>query len=374
MTEPRAPWTPSDLERLIVRIAAAVNTRSLYAAEHPRSRQAVAAVLDAVAAACAERRRDEVTFLVVGEDLVVDQRPLPASLHHRAFVRTLTRRGVERLTLSRGLPADECLAFVEAMASGRAPASTPHLVVGRVELAVSEGEKDQGAALRPEQVSEVREAWGRFRKDPREGLGRMEDLVWAMMESLERATREALALAPLKEHDEYTFVHSVNVSFLTLAQARSFGFRGEMLHALGLAALTHDVGKLTVPLSVLNKPGKLEGEDWIAMMSHAEAGAWTLCGLEGSHPLATVVAYEHHLRYDGGPAYPALRKPRRPSLASQLTAISDVFDALCTLRPYSRPRSRREAFEVLAARAGTFHDPLLVGGFRRIVEADAAAA
>src|SRR6185503_6848765 len=123
---------------------------------------------------------------------------------------------------------------------------------------------------------------------------------WSLMDALQRATREILPLAPLKTHDDYTFVHSVNVSLLTLAQARSFGIEGARLHAIGLAAFLHDIGKL-------------KGDEWRIMMGHAQEGATHLCGIEGSHPLAILVAYEHHMRYDGQPNYPVPRIGRRPT-------------------------------------------------------------
>jgi HD-GYP domain-containing protein (c-di-GMP phosphodiesterase class II) len=269
------------------------------------------------------------------------------------------------------------------MALGGVPVSTRHLVVGRVELQApplegaglgpgaggGSGPGDDSAieALTAESVDGAREAFTEFRTDRRGGLVRLEQVVWSLMDALERATREILPLAPLKTHDDYTFVHSVNVSLLTLAQARSFGIAGARLHAIGLAGFLHDIGKLKIPLEVLNKPGKLEGEEWRIMMGHAQEGATHLCGVEGSHPLAILVAYEHHMRYDGQPNYPVPRVGRRPTMASQMTSISDVYDAICTTRPYAKARSREFAVSVLTERVGTFHSPALVANFVRMV-------
>jgi HD-GYP domain-containing protein (c-di-GMP phosphodiesterase class II) len=180
-----------------------------------------------------------------------------------------------------------------------------------------------------------------------------------------------LPLARLKNHDEYTFIHSVNVALLVLAQARSFGITGTMLHTIGMAALLHDIGKLMVPLEVLNCPGKLEGEAWSVMQSHAEQGAWYLSGMEGSSPLSILVAYEHHLRYDGKPNYPLLRAPRMPNLASRMTSIADAYDAMSTLRPYQKPKLRETALEVLKRNSETMYDPLLVANFVRLVAPEA---
>jgi HD-GYP domain-containing protein (c-di-GMP phosphodiesterase class II) len=359
------------LERLIVHIAAAINVRALYSSAHPRVAQAVQAILDDLTAALAGR--ESVTLFIVGDDLIADDRPLRRSgIYQQSFVQALRRRRVERLTLVRGLDAAQCLQFVSVMAAGATPGSTANVIVGGVEFAVADegagpaAEARSSAPISAGQVAEGQEAFARFRTDRKGSLHKMEEVVWSLMETLARSAHDVIPLAPLKSHDEYTFVHSVNVSLLVLAQARSFGIQGQVLHALGLAALCHDVGKLSVPLDVLNRPGKLEGEDWKVMQSHAEVGAWQLAALDEAPPLSVVVAYEHHLRYDGLPTYPVLRRPRRPALASQLTALADTFDAISTLRPYQAPHARPVALDILKKRAGTFLDPLLVGNFHRL--------
>ena len=97
-----------------------------------------------------------------------------------------------------------------------------------------------------------------------------------------------------------------------------------------------------------------------------------------AQPLSIVVAFEHHLRFDGRPSYPLLRQPRTPTLASQLTAIADVYDAASTTRPYSQAQSRAAAIALLRRRAGTWHDPLLVANMAHVVgvtpEQEASAA
>ncbi len=386
MSEAVLPGGLSAVDRLVVSLVAGINMRALYGADHPALSSHVSRILEAVAAACLERQSEALTFLVVGQDLVVDNQPLrTGSLYHQQFIRALTRRGVERLTIADRVEVEECVKFLTPMALGGVPTSSPHLVVGRVELHSSGLEGPGGIAgpgsgpgedraiesLTAASVDGAREAFTEFRTDRRGGLVRLEQVVWSLMDALQRATREILPLAPLKTHDDYTFVHSVNVSLLTLAQARSLGIEGARLHAVGLAAFLHDIGKLKIPLDVLNKPGKLEGDEWRVMMSHAAEGATHLCGVEGTHPLAILVAYEHHMRYDGAPNYPVPRIGRRPTLASQMTSISDVYDAICTTRPYAKARSRQFAVSVLTERVGTFHSPALVANFVRMVRQEA---
>lgn len=359
------------IERLVIDFAACINARSLYTAEHPRVLGAITRVIEGLETFLSERHQDSVTFLIVGGELLVDQKPLrTAGLYHRNFIESLRRRGVERLTLARGLDVAECHWFIETMAAGGVPGSTSHLIVGQVEATVLDGVSVPAAvqaSLSSAQLESVRESFMKFRSDRAGSLRLMEGVVWSFINALSRATNEVLPLVPLKEHDAYTFVHSVNVSFLVLAQARSFGIKGDLLHAVGLAALLHDIGKMDVPLSILNKPGKLEGDEWTQMAAHAELGAWMLAGLEESAPLTILVAYEHHLRFDGEPNYPVLRRPRRPTLASQMTSLADVYDAICTHRPYKRAEGRTAALEFLDTRAGTFLDPFLVGNFRKLL-------
>ena len=358
-------------------IAAAVAMSTLYPENHPRVTEAVEKIVSSL--------RGSVTFLIVGDDLVVEQEVVRnTTLAQRQFKQALKRRGIERLTLAEGLDFEECHGFIVALCATDSPVrlgeglenpshieSTAHLIVGRVHVAFEDESKgkseNEQRELSVDQIEVVREAFARFRVDGKLPLGEMEQLVWGFIDSLSRTTRGILPLAKLKDHDEYTFIHSVNVSLLVLAQARSFGIGGVMLHSFGMAALLHDIGKLMVPLAVLNKPGKLEGDEWALMKSHAEKGAWYLTALDGAAPLSISVAYEHHLRFDGQPAYPLLSTPRSPNLASRMTSIADAYDALSTVRPYQQPQLRSGALEMLKKRAETFYDPLLVANFVQLV-------
>ncbi len=378
--EAPASAAQATVERLIAQVAGALTTSALYPPAHPAVGVALAQLRDGVVAACDERRQDALTFLRLDDEIVVDGRPLrTGALYLQPFIRALRRSDVARLTLARDVDPEECRDLVDALAAGRRPESTAHVVVGQVEIASpgsAPGEPPPpgarrggggGGGVSGQHVELARDVFARIRHEGVTGLDPVEELVWGLADAVARSTQAVLPTVPLKSHDEYTFVHSVNVSLLVLAQARGFGFDGPLLHAIGVAALLHDVGKLRVPLDVLNKAGKLSGDEWTTMASHAELGAWELGALANSAPLSILVAFEHHLRYDGEPNYPAVRVARAPSLASQLTAIADVYDAICTVRPYRRALSQAAALDVLRGRAGTFHDPYLVGQFCQLV-------
>ncbi len=355
------------VERMVAYIGRAINARALYGPDHPQLQETVAAGIEALRTVCDDRGHDSLTILLFGDDLVVDDRPLRrGGLHQQPLIRTLQRGRIERLTLGRDIEAPECGELIDALGSGRMPQNTRHVVIGTLEIA--EGTLDvEAGGTRPgittAHVERAADAFVQFRSHGPGAVIRLEELVWALMDGVSRSSGMMLPLVPLKSHDEYTFVHSVNVSLLVLAEARSLGIQGESLHAIGVAALLHDVGKLSIPLEVLNKPGRLEGEQWRMMQLHAELGARRLADTEAAAPLSILVAYEHHLRFDGQPSYPRLHRPRRPTLASQLTTVADVYDAICTARPYRKALSRKAALAVLRERAGTFVDPFLVGNF-----------
>ena len=155
----------------------------------------------------------------------------------------------------------------------------------------------------------------------------------------------------------------MNVSMLVLAQARSLGISGQNLQAIGMAAMLHDIGKLSLPKALLDREGDLSDVEWEIVKMHTVLGAAQLCSLPEATPLAVLVAYEHHLRWDGKPSYPVPSVPRRPNLASQLTAIADTYDVMVDSRGFSGGVHGEAATRVWRERSETFLDPFLVGNF-----------
>jgi putative nucleotidyltransferase with HDIG domain len=171
-----------------------------------------------------------------------------------------------------------------------------------------------------------------------------------------------LPLLQLKEFDQYTTTHAINVAVLTMGLAESLDLGAGTVRAFGLAGLLHDLGKIKIPREILTKPGKLTPEERAIVEAHPADGARMI--LEGEEPLdlAAAVAYEHHLCIDGR-GYPALHFPREAHYASRLVHVCDVYDALRTRRPYRDAWTSGEALEYIRGRAGTEFDPDAVGAF-----------
>src|SRR5205085_8486441 len=140
-----------------------------------------------------------------------------------------------------------------------------------------------------------------------------------------------MALTALKKYDNYTFTHMVNVAALAMAQARALNLEGPLLREFGFAALMHDIGKVNTPLEVLNKPGKLTGEEFGVMKRHVIDGAHILRRTPEMPALAPVVAFEHHLRQDLS-GYPENIGHRKLNLCTHIVSIADVFVELRTIR------------------------------------------
>lgn len=174
-------------------------------------------------------------------------------------------------------------------------------------------------------------------------------------------------LLGIKSHDDYTYTHIVNVCVLTLAQARRLNLSEEVLDDIGLAALMHDVGKQKVPGEIIRKPSRLTSQEFELMKMHTVYGAEMIQEMPGAPALAAMVAFEHHLKYDCT-GYPSIRARRRLNLCTYLTTIADAFDAMRTMRPYSKRMSREEVAVRMAKDAGTHFEPVLLSRFFRMLD------
>ena len=150
-----------------------------------------------------------------------------------------------------------------------------------------------------EAVSVASMVWESARADAKPDPTAAQSMIDSLAQAVVQNRSALMALTALKDYDNYTFTHMVNVSILTMAQARGLGIDGPLLREFGLAALMHDIGKVKTPSEILNKPDKLTDEEFAIMKRHVVDGAEILRGTPEIPSLAPVVAFEHHLRLDG---------------------------------------------------------------------------
>jgi HD-GYP domain-containing protein (c-di-GMP phosphodiesterase class II) len=368
-------------ERFLRAMSKVLTDRTLYPSNHPQAMAGVAALRAVISDLFAER--DERTFVVIDDQIFVDDRLVGGRGKGAADLATVLReRGVEVLALRRGLTADEIQSLVDVLATPRTKEAekpqfrSDHVTLGDVAV------EGAAAPVVPGTVQDLGFAISRSTHQPQLDdaakilrdtyidwttvqdvvLSHVERIMVTLEKSLYANFQSFVPLAELKAYDEYTHVHAINLSILTMAQAESLGFPKAAVHAFGLGALLHDVGKTQVSVDVLHKAGKLTPEEQEEMKTHPVHGAAQLLRHPEIPRVAAIVAYEHHLKYDRT-GYPTLTRDRPQHIASRLTAVADHFDAMRSNRPYRDAMEPEQIFEIMQNNKGKDLDPVLVDHF-----------
>ena len=179
-----------------------------------------------------------------------------------------------------------------------------------------------------------------------------------------------LGLANIKNYDEYTFNHSVNVAIYAIALGQRIGIPKKHLSHLGMAGLFHDMGKTRIPKEILNKSGKLSSEEWTMMRAHPLVGSEIVMRMKEWGELSTRLidaTFEHHLKYDLT-GYPRLTRKRKITLFGRIVTISDFYDALVRPRVYNRfPYVSEKILGIMLERSGKDFDPAIVKVFINMI-------
>jgi putative nucleotidyltransferase with HDIG domain len=184
-------------------------------------------------------------------------------------------------------------------------------------------------------------------------------VVKSMVQSTLSDPHALMALSMLKDYDNYTFTHSVNVSVIALVVGQASGLSEEKLRVLGLGALLHDIGKLIIDKDIITKPGRLTAQEYEEIKKHPYSGSEIVGKMDGVTEEVIDIILGHHLNYDRS-GYPADARGRNLSILVDMATIADTYDAMTTLRSYQRPATPRIATEMLKKLAGTALHPQLL--------------
>lgn len=169
-------------------------------------------------------------------------------------------------------------------------------------------------------------------------------------------------LSSLREHDSYTFGHSINVCIFSVMIGLKMRLPGEQLSEIAIGALLHDLGKLLIPPEILTKRGPLTADEWRRVRRHCE-DAFALLGIQRGLPFtAAQIAGQHHENYDGS-GYPRGLAGEQIHPYARIVAVADNFDAVTTDRPYRRAFLPHQAGQILRYSQGTKLDPRVVDAF-----------
>lgn len=280
--------------------------------------------------------REWTTFLSL---LAAD--PLEGERRLDAFRERMDQAGIENIVI--GPPA----ALIEAMS-------------------LSDEAKEAARRTYARSVSVVKEVMTSVRLGKAWSGRRVKRVVLGIVDQVLHEEAAILGMTTLRDYDEYTFTHSVNVCILSVALGQKLGFTKLQLFELGLGALFHDVGKSRVPHSILNKEGRLDKEEWRVMSQHPDFGLILLFDLHGFEEppyRAMLTAYEHHMRTDFS-GYPRVLRKRWLGFYSRIVAVADAFDAATSKRSYQYiPFPPDEVLREMRDNPARGFDPTIVKAF-----------
>jgi putative nucleotidyltransferase with HDIG domain len=358
-------------------LAQALAKMSLYTEGHPSRARAADASFDRLREL---QRADTIpAFSFLGREVIYAQRTL-RELADWDWAQRLSNAGVQRLEFQAEVSREEYHRFLEDLLS---------------QLALTVGPRDRRHAVTPDRlhtpirfgavgvrggtdVEEDEAMQAVLEEQERLDLSEEADVVeWmhdevtaarqvpiaeaaAVVDSLTQAmhgsARAMIPLLSLKEFDQYTTTHALNVSVLAMGLASRLGLSNREVRNYGIAGLLHDLGKVNVPREVLRKPGALTPEEMAIMRGHTVEGARLILAADRKLDLCAVVAFEHHIMIDGG-GYPDRCTRRDCHQASRLVHVCDVFDALRTHRPYRVAWDTASIIQYIERKIGTEFDP-----------------
>ena len=327
---------------------------------------------------------DVVNVFMLDDRVVYQDQVLPASESLVSGIfGALYKHGVDQITFCRGIKRWEIEALLNELVACEAEEdrrliASEHILfsyINDIEIkdAVSSQSPDpefdgHDMAQSVTNIWQDIEGGGEFRGE------QLTDLVTHIASAVSSSSSTMLPLATVKKHNEYTFIHTINVAMLATAFAEALNFDDNLVQEICNAALLHDIGKCEIPNELLNKNGKFTDDEFSIMQRHPIDGARILLNTPGVSEIATTVAYEHHIQ-TGLCGYPSVPQGWKLNLASRVVQVADVFDALRTHRPYrsAMPLEKIKAIMLEDERSG-FDTELVKIFFQSVVTEEIATS
>jgi len=365
-------------QRVAMLLAASIKTVMLYPLAHPSVGQPLQELAGILAGMLQERPEIhlgvvEGTFFLENRLIVVPNSAV-ADLAER-----LSKKRIEALTVYAGVSTEELFGFASLLArrdtnADLLPGDLEKKGIRSIRLgidqAVSDEQSDQEDCIPSRTYFQALNA---VRDTMREvENGRIPTGAWinAVVDNMVSVTMKdpttLLGLAMIKDYDNYTFSHSVNVGILALSFGSFLGLGPEALRDLNTAGLLHDIGKTKVDKAILNNPGKLSAEEFEQMKKHAEAGAEIVAEMKDISPQVADAVLGHHIKFNRT-GYPEWASTRSFSQFAELVAVADCYDAITTLRTYNVPTLPKAAMDIMHRLAGTSLNAELVQQFEKMM-------
>ncbi|HTP04136.1 MAG TPA: HD-GYP domain-containing protein [Nitrospirota bacterium] len=363
-------------------LSAVLKNSTLYPAAHPFLLSSSEKLLSTIEALLMDRK--EVAFYLVAGELFFETLSVPIDQSLALLMEHFASRNVGGIIFKPGLTAQELIGFANLMskepaffsaqkdiAEVIAKENITHIELHRVLVFDKRGsvkdEKKKASVVFMDSVGALKEMAHGVHVDKATSMRKMNTVVQTLVDNIIDNRDALLGLTNLKMYDEYTFTHSVNTSILAVSLGTFLSFTKPQLAALGVAGLMHDIGKIGVPIEIINKPGKLSDDEWEEVKRHPIEGALILADTPGVTKMAMVAAFEHHQHGDVR-GYPRIDESLQRHPFSQIVSIADAYEALTAARVYySVQMPAEKAIQILLSKRGTAFNPILIKAFVNMI-------
>jgi HD-GYP domain-containing protein (c-di-GMP phosphodiesterase class II) len=342
-------------KKLLTAFFGAMSALKLYPVENETVQQALTELQSLVNGLVQEEGEAEIR--VVGDFFFLNETRLRLDLSNfasfGAFAKALTDHGIGAVEVYKGVQRSEWAPFLSMLL--RAPAAedpyggfserfaqapVEHISL-RPATEVDEPSQDEEALTAAKRtyaqsVKVAQEVMTDLRIGKAVNVRKVKRAVQGIVDQVLSNESSMVTMTTLRDFDEYTFTHSVNVSIFSVIIGQRFGLDRLQLYELGLGALFHDIGKQRIPAEVINKSEKLTDEEWSMLQDHPTEGLLLLFQMHGFADVPyrqMLMAYEHHMKIDLT-GYPPNKREREPGLFSRIVAVADAFDAGTSVRSY----------------------------------------
>ena len=349
-------------QRFATLLSGGIRGGAYYPSGHPASLQPFREM--AQLASLLHRDHGEIRLAVVDGVLTVAEHlffaPTPPL---EELGRRFEEKGIFGITLKKGVTDQDLVVLARLMGESSGGAAEVKEGLARSGVrSIEVREEDVLSQTYNEAVGAIRDIFHEIGSGRIPNSRRMLTVVSSLASVAVREPAALVGLSLIKDYDNYTFQHSVNVGVLSMALAASMGQTDEQVEEAGLAGFLHDIGKTRIDKTILNKPGKLSSDEFLEIKKHPEYGAEIVRQMAGVPGRVAEAVLGHHIREDRE-GYPEWAKEQSFGVASAIVAVADCYDAATTLRSYQPPMIPRDAVERIRSMAGTSLDAQVVRHF-----------
>jgi HD-GYP domain-containing protein (c-di-GMP phosphodiesterase class II) len=366
---------PTKIEEAFKGLLTCIQAFRMYGEAHPMFVKSLDTSFEDLAVVLADR--EELVIGIVGEDLAFEKEiffDLARIL--RPAILYLKERNIERIVFYRGLSKEELIKFISFVSRPKKDfqgdlqaalnrTGVEHISIGKLKVESVQSNfflLDQSELYNFSADMVSRSLTGVLNSEKIDHQG-LKFSLGNIMDNLSTQSQEMLKLATLKRYDAETYIHMLNVSIFSMYFSSRLGFDKSDILSIGLAAMYHDIGKLSISRKILRKPGQLTDQEFGQIKSHTLLGAQIMLKYVNTLGiLPVVVCFEHHLKHDSS-GYPRVPFLRKQHIASSIVATCDVYDALSQKRGYKKGYSPDVIYNIMHGDKGSAFEPELLDKF-----------